>query len=125
MKPLLSSLACAFAAILLATQAMACGVCVEDRMAATYDDAVVRQAASRRHWVVFCEVKGVVSAEQLRAAAQAVPGVDPRSIRTSLQPAALSFSLDPARQTPEGAVDLIATQAGRHVQVELLKTMAP
>lgn len=105
--------------------AFACGVCVEDKMAATYDDAVVQKAAGKKHLVVFCDVTGHASAEQLMAATRGVPGIDPDSVRASAQPAALSFSVDPAKQTPEGAVSLVAQRAGAGAGVELLKTLFP
>lgn len=105
--------------------AVACGVCVEDKMAATYDFTVVQKAAARRHIVVFCDVRGRLSQEALRSAAQKVPGVQSETVRTSAEPLALSFVIDPARQTPEAAVARVAATLGPPVEVELIRTVAP
>lgn len=105
--------------------AMACGVCVEDKMAATYDFAVVRQAAARQHVVVFCDVRGRLTQAALQAAAQQVRGVQGATVRTSASPLALSFALDPALQTPERAAAQIAAALGPPVEVELIRTVAP
>lgn len=88
----------------------ACGACVEDKVAATYDHQVVQRAAARGDAVVFCEVAGAVDKQRLRQTAQRVRGVKADSVRTSAQPAALSFALDPSTQSPQAAVE--AAQRG-------------
>jgi len=88
----------------LAPGAWACGACVEDKIAATYDYAVVQRAAAQGRVVVFCELKGPVQVAKLRKATAGVSGVDPASVRISDNPAALSFVLNPARQSPKAAV---------------------
>lgn len=116
---------CACAASLVSFQAFGCGACIEDKMAATYDDAVVQKAAAKQHLVVFCDVKGPLSADLLVSAVKGVPGVDPTSVRTSTEPAALSFALDPSKVTPEEAVAETSRRVGRGGTVELIKTMSP
>lgn len=82
----------------------ACGACVEDKIAATYDHAVVEHAAAKGDVVVFCELEGPVEIHRLKAAVHRVKGLDAASVRIAEQPPALSFALDGARQSPENAV---------------------
>ena len=94
----------ALLALLLATsQALACGVCVEDKIAAVYDHAAVHQALTARKTVVFFAIDGkVVSDERTRRSiadmARATPGVDARSVRVSTELASMALSFD-ARRT--------------------------
>ena len=97
-------IAACLGATLLAPGAWACGACVEDKIAATYDHAVVQGAATQGRVVVFCELKGPIQASSIRKAAAGVRGLDPGSVRVSANPGALSFVVDPARQSPEAAV---------------------
>jgi hypothetical protein len=53
---LLAALAFLFAA----RDAFACGYCVEDRMAAVYDHAIVVRALERKHRVAFLAIEGAV-----------------------------------------------------------------
>ena len=98
-------------AALASSGALACGVCVEDRIAATYDHAVVTEAAARHHVVVFAAVEGSgVPAEASRAlteAAAKLKGVDRGTVRAADSPRALSFALDPRSATPEAALAAI------------------
>jgi hypothetical protein len=83
----------------------ACGVCVEDKVAATYDYAVVQHALARGQVVVYCEMsgRGRGGDARLRQAAARVPGLDAASVRISAEPAALSFALDAAKRSPAAA----------------------
>ncbi|MEO8655156.1 MAG: hypothetical protein ABI409_13605 [Ramlibacter sp.] len=81
----------------------ACGVCVEDKVAATYDHAVVRRAAATGKAMVYCEIRGSLDARRWQGAARQVRGLDPASVRVSREPAAISFALD-ASQSPQAAV---------------------
>lgn len=87
------------AALLAATTTvLACGYCVEDKIAATYDHAVVTQAFARKHHVVFLHVDGVPpSRAALERAAYAAPGVDAGSVRVAADLLTVSFAYDPAR----------------------------
>jgi hypothetical protein len=88
---------------LAAPAVWACGVCVEDKVAATYDYAVVQHALARGQVVVYCEMSGRGGDAQLRQAAARVPGLDAASVRISAEPAALSFALDAAKRSPAAA----------------------
>jgi hypothetical protein len=113
------------AGVLFAAQGLACGVCAEDKMAATYDHAVVQQAAAQKRVVVYCDVQGSVPPEKLRQAASAVAGVDAGTIRISKEPAALSFALDPKVQSAPDAVAQIKRALEPNVNIALLKSVAP
>jgi hypothetical protein len=88
---------------LAAPAVWACGVCVEDKVAATYDYAVVQRALARGQVVVYCEMSGRGGDARLRQAAARVPGLDAASVRISAEPAALSFALDAAKRSPAAA----------------------
>ena len=85
-----------------ASQAFACGVCIDDQVASSYDHAVVTQAKQRGHEVAFFAIEGplVRSAETRGALLRAIrsaSGVQGASARVSLENAALSFAYDPRR----------------------------
>jgi hypothetical protein len=88
---------------LSAPAAWACGVCIEDKVAATYDHAVVQRAAANGNAMVYCDIHGPLDEGRWRAAASRMRGVDPASVRVSMQPEAISFALDTARQSPQAA----------------------
>ncbi|MBS0307627.1 MAG: hypothetical protein JSS58_01530 [Proteobacteria bacterium] len=90
-----------------ATSASACGHCVEDKVAAVYDYAVVTQAKAQKHHVVYFALDGTVVPgaalhKRIETAIQSTPGVDQSSVRVSLELAALSFSFDPRRTSYAG-----------------------
>ena len=107
--------AAAFAALLAgAGPAGACGVCVEDRVAAVYDHAVVEGAHQRGHAVAFLGIDGgraldAAQARAVRAALAALDGVERASIRVSPESASCSVAYDPHRATPEA----VAARASR------------
>lgn len=120
-----AALAAALAAV--APAALACGVCVEDKVAATYDHGVITRALDRGHVVVFAEVKGRDAAAALtraaRKAARGVRGVDRASVRVAEQPAMLSFAFDGRAGTPAEALAAMERAAASRVQLQLLKVM--
>jgi hypothetical protein len=112
------------AALLLHTgMAQACGVCVEDKVAATYDFAVIQRAMSRGQVVVFCEVVGPVDVARIRQAARRVSGLEPGSLRVSEAPAAISFVMDGAKQSPRAAAHAIQQGLARGIEIRLLRLM--
>jgi hypothetical protein len=86
------------AALLAPAAALACGACIEDKVAATYDHAVIVKAHARGATVLFIEPHAATDAAHVAsavgAAARRARGVDPASVRTSIEPLALSFALD-------------------------------
>jgi hypothetical protein len=114
-------------ALLLAAAApvLACGVCAEDKVAATYDHRSVQQALARGRVVVYCELAGLREPRQAQRVAARLRGVDARSIRVSAEPAALSFVLDPRQQSPGAAVLALQGALPAGVRVALLKVEGP
>ena len=113
----------------LPVPSLACGVCVEDKVAATYDHAVVMKAGARHHLVVFGEIDGAVSIKAVTsgipAAAKRVHGIDRGTVRTSASPPAFSFALDPSAQPPDSAVaELQKRLRRRGVKLSLLRVMS-
>ena len=120
----------AIAGLLLATQgpgALACGYCVEDKLAATYDHDVVTRAMQRGHAMVFLEAAGLERAERgsapaLVATVEAVPGVNRGTVRISAAPAAVSFSFDEDRYAVASAVSEINRRlAGQKITLTVLR----
>ena len=101
-------IAIALAALVLALPAFACGYCVEDKIASTYDHAVVVRALERKHHVAFFHIDGVLPAgaaarRALEALAESAAGVDKASARVSIDTATLSFAFDPQRRSFDAA----------------------
>ena len=111
----------------LAGPAVACGVCIEDKVAVTYDHAVVIDATARRHVVVFAavEAKGDAqrAARDVKSAAVRVRGVDRETVRAAASPAALSFAIDPAVAAPEQALVSIERASSTPVKLSLLRVV--
>ncbi len=113
----------------LAASSLACGVCIEDKVAATYDYGIVMTAIGKHHLVVFGQIEGAVdmraAATKIAAAAARVRGVDRSTIRTSVSPAAFSFALDPAAQAPAAAVaDLQKRVRMQGVKLSVLRVVS-
>ena len=93
----------AAATFLLASEsATACGYCVEDKVAATYDHAVVIRALDQRHEIAFFAIEGTVAENPalqrtIESALESTAGIDRGTFRVSLASASLSFAYDPAR----------------------------
>ncbi len=90
------------AALALSQHALACGYCVEDKMAAVYDHAVVTQALAQKHHVAFFHVEGtlpsgVETRRSLEKVANGAGGADSGTARVSPESAALSIAFDPRR----------------------------
>lgn len=114
------------ALLALAPAAQACGVCIDDKVAATYDHAVVERALERRQVMVFAEVKGPGEAaarvRAAKAAAGRVRGVDASSVRAASEPATISFAFDPRRGDPARAIASME-RLGAGVRLELLRVL--
>jgi hypothetical protein len=97
--------AIAAAGLLLALQApttLACGHCVEDKIAAVYDHAAVTHALDRKHHVAFFHIDGTLAPGEstrraLEAIAESSEGVDKGSARVSVESASLAVAFDPRR----------------------------
>ncbi len=90
-------------ALLLASVApavLACGYCVEDKIAAAYDHAVVARALGQNHHVAFFHIDGTLAPGEgtrraLEAIVESTAGVDRGSARVSVDTATMSFAFDP------------------------------
>ena len=92
--------------------ALACGFCIEDKVAATYDHTVVTRALDRGQDVLFLEIDQTEPASKehwryLVAVVKATAGVQRDSIRTSLAPATLSFAWNRSSGSPAAALPRI------------------
>jgi len=93
----------ALVALLLASsQALACGVCVEDKIAAVYDHAAVHTALAARRTVVFFHIEGKLVADErskrsIASVARTTPGVDAASVRVSCELASMALAFDGRR----------------------------
>jgi hypothetical protein len=82
--------------------ALACGYCVEDKIASTYDHAVVLKALGAGHHVAYFHLDGPLGKDEatrrtLQAAAESVAGVDKGSVRIALETLTIAFAFDPRR----------------------------
>jgi hypothetical protein len=113
----------------LASTADACGYCIEDKIAAVYDHAVVTRATSQQHQVVFFALEGRIPAGEksrrtLEAVVESVAGVDKGSARVSVAFASLSAAFNPQR-APFASMErsLSRKLAPRGLSVAILRVM--
>ena len=109
--------------------AQACGYCIEDRVAAVYDYAVVTHAVSQQHQVVFFAMEGAIPWEKdlhgrLEGVVASVPGIDKDSVRISVETASFSAAFDPRRKSFASVQRALSTRfAARGVSLALLRVM--
>jgi hypothetical protein len=117
------------ASLLFSGAALACGACVEDKMAAVYDHAVVTRALGQKHHVAFFHVEGRLvpggaTKRALESIAESTPGVDKGSARASLELVTLSVAFDPQRSTIVGLQkDIERRLASKKLSLMLLQVM--
>lgn len=100
---------------------LACGYCVEDKIAAVYDYASVTQAAAQRHTVAYFAIDGTIRDTRagLEKIVRSVPGVQKGSARVSIEAHALAVTFDP-RRTPLAAMQSALERALKPRGLELL-----
>jgi hypothetical protein len=115
----------------LAVIARACGLCVEDKVAATFDAGVRERAARIGHVVVFTEVRGPAAGASpalrdfIARTLAATAGVDAGTVRVSLDPPAAAFACDPTRHTPAALLAAINQRlASRRLSLAVIKVDA-
>ena len=86
----------------LSAPALGCGICVDDKVAAVYDHALLQRAFAAKHTVAFFALDGkLIDDERTRRAiagqARLLPGVDPASVRVSTTLASLCVVFDGRR----------------------------
>ena len=89
-------------ALLVSSEALACGVCVDDKVAAVYDHALLQRAFAAKRTVAFFALGGKVidderSRREIAAQARLLPGVDPAGVRVSTTLASLCVVFDGRR----------------------------
>ena len=98
---------------LSAATALACGYCIEDRVAAVYDQAVVDAAARGHRTVAFFSIEGELrddpASKRVVGAALKAAGAADGSARVALVNAACSMAYDPSRTS----LDAIVAAANR------------
>jgi len=120
------ALAMALAAAIPQTS-RACGACVEDAIAATYDHATIRAAIAKRQQVVFVSIEGGDKARVVRVLASAVRkvrGVQAGTLRTAVSPPAFSFALtagEPVDTAVSAFGKLIADQQVRLTVIRIMR----
>jgi hypothetical protein len=95
----------------LSGPALGCGYCLEDKVAAAYDHAVLTKAAAAKHQVAFFHVDGAAPRAALQKAVYAA-GADRGSVRIATEQQALSFAFDP-KKTPLASIQSRIEKAGR------------
>ena len=103
---------------------VACGHCVEDRIAAVYDHALLQQTAARQQRIAYFALEGRFTRgdkerHQIRALVEATPGVNQGSTRVSLEPAALAIAFDPRRSSAE-SIETLLQKKLRAIKVSVL-----
>lgn len=109
--------------------AAACGVCIEDKVAATYDFKVVANATRNNHTVLFFELTGLAShgaptRQAIVSAVEQTPGVERGSVRLSLEQAAVSFAVNASRYPPADMKKRIEKKlAAQQLRLKPLRTI--
>jgi hypothetical protein len=114
-----------------AASAVACGVCIEDRVAVVYDHAVVARAHARKHAVAFFALDATAplakdSQRRFINLAESAGGVDKGSARVSLEPVSLAVAFD-AKRVPLSQLEkeLERKFAARNVALRFLQVLDP
>jgi hypothetical protein len=109
------------------TAAHACGACVEDKVAATYDHAVIHAAIAKHRQVVFVAVDGAVDAKkigaQIAAAAPTIHGIVAGTLRTSVAPPAFSFGIEAAENPARAVAGFRRALADSGVRLTMVRIM--
>jgi hypothetical protein len=113
-------------AVAVSGAAIACGACVEDKVAATYDHAVIAEAIRKHRQVAFVTVDAPRVADvrrRIAAAARKVRSIDMATMRTSDSPAALSFVVARSEAPEHAVAGLREALRDPGVQLTLVRVM--
>ena len=82
------------------SSAIACGHCIEDKVAAVYDHAIVVKAVHEKHVVAFFGIEGPlvvnnISKQEIQKVIGSINGVDPNTSRISLETGSISLAYNP------------------------------
>jgi len=87
--------------LLMSTSSViACGHCIEDKVAAVYDHAIVVKAVHEKHVVAFFGIEGPlvvnnISKQEIQKIIGSINGVDPNTSRISLETGSISLAYNP------------------------------
>ena len=86
--------------LLIASSVIACGHCIEDKMAAVYDYSIVSKAVSEKHTVAFFGIEGPLvvnpaSKQSLLGMINSIKGVDSNTTRIALETGSFSVAFNP------------------------------
>ena len=86
--------------LLTTSSVIACGHCIEDKVAAVYDHVIVAKAVREKHVVAFFGIEGplvvnTVSKQEIQKIMGSIPGVDPNTSRISLETGSISIAFNP------------------------------
>ena len=116
-------------AMLGAGTALACGYCVEDRIAAVYDHALSQRTLQSRQQLAYFAWDGPLardeaSRQKMLALGEAVPGVSKGSVRVSMEPAAIAVAFDPRSSSGASIAAALQKKLGL-LKVSLVPLQAP
>ena len=129
MKVRLAGKVIALCLALSSTVVIACGYCVEDRIAAVYDHALAQRTLALKHEMIFFAWDGPltrseVSKQKIMTLGATVPGVNPGSLRVSMEPAALALAFDPQRSSGQSIEAALQTKL-RLMKLSIVRLQAP
>ena len=116
----------AMAAVVVSGAACACGVCIEDKVAATYDHAVIHAAIASHRQVIFVALEGrdgPLAGERIVAAARRLPGMQPASVRYAAAPPAFSFAIAKNVAPDKALAPFQTATKGMDVQMRVVRIM--
>ncbi len=86
--------------LIFPSSVMACGHCLEDKVAAVYDHIIITKAVSEKHLVAFFGIEGpfvinTASKQEMQKIISSINGVDPNTSRVSLEAGSISLAFNP------------------------------
>ena len=86
--------------LMCTSSVMACGHCIEDKVAAVYDHAIVAKAVREKHVVAFFGIEGplvvnAISKQDIQKVMSSINGVDANTSRISLETGSISVAFNP------------------------------
>jgi hypothetical protein len=110
--------------------AVACGLCIEDKVAAVYDHAAISRAVAMKHRVAFFVFDGALAGtegatKKVAQAATLASGVDVGTTRVSMELSSLSIAFDPSKTSAEALERALRAKLNASgLTLELVKTVA-
>ena len=92
------------------SSAIACGHCLEDKVAAVYDHTMVAKTVREKHVVAFFGIEGPLvvnqtSKQEIQKIIASIHGVDPNTSRISLETGSISLAFNPTVLTYPALLD--------------------